>query len=300
MVMKLRSGVHIVKQSFVSMWKNRMMSVASIGSVTAALIILGIILMLILNINNIAEVTKSQFDEVIVYLEEDLEQEQIDAIGQTINQTDGVLSSIFQSNEQALVIMKEDWGEEGHLLEGLEENPLPDSYIIQLQDIKYADKVVNRITGLRGIEEIRYLKDVLNQLMTITNFVRLGGLMLIGALILIAVFIISNTIKLTVVARSREINIMKYVGATDSFIRGPFVIEGMLLGLIGAGVSIASVYYGYKYLFDIINQELYILFTVYLIPFNQILGDIVIMFVAIGVGIGVIGSALSIRKFLRV
>lgn len=298
--MKLRSGVHIVKQSFVSMWKNRMMSVASIGSVTAALIILGIILMLILNINNIAEVTKSQFDEVIVYLEEDLEQEQIDAIGQTINQTDGVLSSIFQSNEQALVIMKEDWGEEGHLLEGLEENPLPDSYIIQLQDIKYADKVVNRITGLRGIEEIRYLKDVLNQLMTITNFVRLGGLMLIGALILIAVFIISNTIKLTVVARSREINIMKYVGATDSFIRGPFVIEGMLLGLIGAGVSIASVYYGYKYLFDIINQELYILFTVYLIPFNQILGDIVIMFVAIGVGIGVIGSALSIRKFLRV
>lgn len=292
--------MHIVKQSFVSMWKNRMMSVASIGSVTAALMILGIVLILILNINNVASVTKSQFDEVIVYLEEGLEQEQIDAIGQTINQIDGVLSSIFQSDEQALVIMKEDWGEEGHLLEGFEENPLPDSYIIQLQDIKYADDVVNRIKGLRGIEEIRYLKDVLNQLMTITHFVRLGGLVLIGALTLIAIFIISNTIKLTVVARSREINIMKYVGATDSFIRGPFVIEGMLLGLIGAGVSIASVYYGYKYLFDIINQELYVLFTVYLIPFNQILDDVVIMFIAIGVGIGVIGSALSIRKFLRV
>lgn len=299
--MKLRSGIHIIKQGFVSMWKNRMMSFASIGSVTAALMILGLILLLILNINNIAEITKSQFDEIIVYLEEDLEQEQIDAIGQTINQTDGVLSSIFQSNEQALALMKQDWGEEGHLLEGLEEeNPLPDSYIIQLKDIKYADDVVNRIQGLRGIEDIRYLKDVLDQLTSIAHYIKLGGLVLIGALILIAIFIISNTIKLTVAARRRQINIMKYVGATDGFIRGPFIVEGMLLGLIGAGLSIAAVYYGYKYLFSIINEELYVLFTVYLIPHTQIIDDVVIMFVAIGVGIGVIGSVLSLRKFLRV
>lgn len=298
--MKLRSGIHIIKQGFVSIWKNRMMSFASVGSVTAALMILGIILILILNINNIASITKSQFDEVIVYLEDDLEKEQINTIGKTINQTDGVLSSIFQSKEQALVLMKEDLGDEGYLLEDLEKNPFPNSYIIQLKDIKYADDVVNRIKGLRGIEEIRYLKDVLDQLMTIAHFVRLGGLIVIGTLMIIAIFIISNTIKITVAARKLEINIMKYVGATDGFIRGPFVIEGMLLGLIGAVLSIAAVYYGYKYLFNIISEELYVLFTVYLIPYSQILDDVFIIFIAIGVGIGVIGSVLSIRKFLRV
>ncbi len=298
--MKLRSGVHIIKQGFVSIWKNRMMSFASVSSVTAALMILGIVLILILNINNIASITKSQFGEVIVYLENDLEKEEINAIGQTINQTDGVLSSIFQSKEQALVLMEEYLGNETHLLADIEENPFPNSYIIQLKDIKYADDVVNKVTGLIGIDEVRYLKDVLDQLMIITHFVRLGGLIVIGVLIIIAVFIISNTIKITVAARKREINIMKYVGATDGFIRGSFVIEGMLLGLIGAVLSIAAVYYGYKYLFNIIKEELYVLFTIYLIPYSQILNDVVIMFIAIGVGIGVIGSVLSIRKFLRV
>lgn len=300
MAMKVRNLSYIVKQGFVGMWRNRMMSFASVGSVTAALLILGVILILILNINNIATVTQNQFDEVIVYLQDDLEQSQLDQIGQTINEIDGVLSVIYQSRENALEIMKNEWGEEGYLLEGLEDNPLPNSYVIQLKDIKYADDVVYRLEGLRGIEEIKYLKNIMDQLMTIANFVRLGGLVIIVFLILISIFIISNTIKLTVTARKREINIMKYVGATNGFIRGPFLVEGILLGLIGSGISIGLVYYGYKYLFQIINERLYVLFTVYLVPHYKIFEDISIMFIAIGVGIGIIGSVLSIRKFLKV
>ncbi|MTI47335.1 MAG: ABC transporter permease [Firmicutes bacterium] len=299
--MNFRNLSYMIKQGFVSMWKNRMMSFASVGSVTAALLILGVILLLILNINNIATVTQNQFDEVVVYLEEDVDQSDTERIGDAINEFDGILSVIYQSKEQALEIMKQNLGENGYLLEGLEEeNPLPNSYVIQLKDLKYADDVVMRLEGLTGVEDIRYLKDVLDQLMTIANTVRLGGFIIIGFLILISIFIISNTIKLTVAARKREINIMKYVGATNGFIRGPFVVEGMLLGLIGAVISIAVVYFGYKYLFTVLNEELYVLFTVYLVPYYKIFQDITIIFVSIGVGIGVIGSVLSIRKFLKV
>ncbi len=299
MAMKFRNFVYIIKQGFVSMWRNRMMSFASIGSVTAALLILGIIMILILNINNIAFMTQNQFDEVIIYLEDDLEEEQIEKIGQDINLMDGVLSSIYQSKEQAFEIMKKELGNESYLLEGIG-NPLPNSYVIQLKDIKFADEVVSRLEGFRGIARIKYLKDVINQLVTINHFVRLGGLVIIGVLILIAIFIISNTIKLTVAARRNEINIMKYVGATNGFIRGPFVIEGLLLGFIGAEVAISIIYYGYEYLFKIINEKLYVLFTVYMVPPYHLLDDIVIMFTSIGVGIGIIGSVLSLRKFLRV
>lgn len=298
--MSFRNLVYITKQGFVSMWRNRMMSFASVGSVTAALLILGVILILVLNISNIAEVTQNQFDKIIVYLEEGLERSEADKLIEKIDDLEGTMSVVYQDKKEALESMKSTWGAESYLLDGLENNPLPNSIIIQLDDLEYANDIVFKLEGLTGIAEIQYRKDILDQLMTIANYVRLGGLVIISFLILIAIFIISNTIKLTVAARKREINIMKYVGASNGFIRGPFIVEGMLLGVIGAGISIASVYYGYKYLFSVINEKLYVLFTVYLVPHYKLLEDMTIIFVAIGVGIGIIGSVLSIRKFLRV
>jgi len=300
MAMKIRMLNNMIKQGLVGMWRNRMMSAASIGSVTAALGILGIVLILVLNINNVAIIAKEQFDEIQVFLEDDLEQEEIDRIGESISSYDGVLSIIYQSKEQALEVMKKEWGDEGYLLEGLEANPLPSSYIIQLEDIEHADSVVNSIKGLTGIEEIKYFRDIVNNLMNIANFVRIGGLVVIGILMFISIFVISNTIKITVAARKREINIMKYVGATNGFIRGPFIIEGILLGVIGSGLSVLAINYGYKYLFSNINEKLYVIFTVYMIPPYGLANDILIMFTAIGVGIGVLGSVLSLRRFLNV
>lgn len=287
------------------MWRNRTMSIASIGSVGATLTILGIILILILNINTAANTTKDQFDEIQVFLEKDVTDEDIEEIGHAINDSEGVNSIIFQSKEQALEIMKDEWGDQGYLLEGFEDSPLPDSYIIQLESIEYANSVVNHLNGLKsnglkGIEEIKYYKDIVEKLMSVANFVRIGGLVIIGILVFISVFIISNTVKITVAARKREIGIMKYVGATNGYIRGPFMVEGVLLGLVGTAISVLIVLYGYKYLFTSVNDKLYVLFTVYMIPPQIMINDIAIIFIAIGVGIGLLGSIISLKKFLNV
>ena len=300
MAMNFRSIRYMIKQGLIGVWRNRMMSFASIGSVTSALLILGLTLMLVLNINNLANEAKHQVDEIQVYLEDDIEEDQIDSIGEAIENTEGVLSHIYQSKEQALETMKEKWGDEGYLLEGIEENPLPNSYIIQLEDIEDAENVVNKLSGLYGIDEIKYLKDVIGQLMAVAKFVRIGGIAILIILVLMSIFIISNTIKITVAARKREINIMKYVGATNGYIRGPFIIEGLMLGLIGSLISVVIVYNGYKYLFNAIKDKMYVVFASYLVPYNLILDDIIIIFVSIGVGVGVIGSVISLKKFLNV
>ncbi|KGG80244.1 cell-division protein [Caloranaerobacter azorensis H53214] len=298
--MKFRLFKNIIKQGFVGMWRNRMMSLASIGSVMSVLIILGIVLVIVLNINNLTGMAKEQFDEIQVYLQDGINEEQIENIGEKLRELDGVLAVIYQSKEQALEIFKKEWGDKAYLFEGLEKNPLPNSYIIQLKDIKYTEDVVNRINGLTGIEDIRYYKDIVEKMMAISNFVRAGGLAVISILILVSIFIISNTVKLTVAARRREISIMKYIGATNGYIRGPFILEGIFLGAIGSILAILIVSFGYKYLFLVVNERLYVLFTVYMIPYYEILDDIIIMFTAIGIGIGVLGSIISLRKFLRV
>ncbi len=300
MTMGFRMFKHVIKDGFVGMWRNRMMSFASIGSVTSTLLILGIVLILILNMTNITNVAKEQFDEIDVFLVDDISTQQIERIGEEINEYEGVLSVVFRTKAQALEIMKQEWGDEGYLLEGFEENPLPSSYVIQLEDIKYANQVVEHLEGFTGIEDIKYNNDILEKMITIADFIRIAGIIIIAVLMFISVFIISNTVKITVAARQKEINIMKYVGATNGFVRGPFIIEGIFLGLVGALLSTLAVGYGYKYLMEMINEKLYVLFTVYMIPYQSLVYNIIIIFIAVGVGIGVLGSVLSLRKFLKV
>jgi len=298
--MRLRVFKNIIKQGFQGMWRNKSMGLASVSSISAVLLILGVVLILILTINNIVLETKTKFDEIQIYLEDDLTNADLDRIEDSIKDMEGVLSLVFISKEQGLEIMKEGWEEDAYLLEGLEENPLQDSYIIQLVDIKYADAIVSQLATIEGIEDVKYYQDVIDKLMLVANYIRFGGIVVIGALMLVSVFIISNTIKVTVTARRREINIMKYVGATNGYIRGPFIIEGILFGLIGAGLSILIIKFGYEYFFKSVNDKLYLLFTVYLVTPSLLIKDIAIIFTAIGVGIGALGSLVSLKRFLNV
>ncbi|NLY84870.1 MAG: ABC transporter permease [Tissierellia bacterium] len=298
--MRLRVFKNIIKQGFQGMWRNRGMGIASVSSISAVLLILGVVLILILTINNIVLETKTKFDEIQIYLEDGLSNADYDRIENRIRDMEGVLSLVFISKEQGLEIMKEGWEEEAYLLEGLEENPLQDSYIIQLLDIKYAEEIVSNLRNIEGIEDVKYYQDVIDKLMLVANYIRFGGIVIIGALMLVSIFIISNTIKVTVTARRREINIMKYVGATNGYIRGPFIIEGILFGLIGAAVSILIIKFGYEYFFKSVNDKLYLLFTVYLVPPTLLIKDIAIIFTAIGVGIGALGSLVSLKRFLNV
>lgn len=300
MAMRLRVFKNIIKQGFQGMWRNRGMGLASISSISAVLMILGVVLILILTINNVVLETKTKFDEIQIYLEDDLSSVDLDNIEDKIKDLEGVLSVVFLSKEQGLEIMKEGWEEESYLLEGLEENPLQNSYIIQLRDIKYAEDIVPKLRVIKGVDDVKYYQDIIDKLLVIANYIRFAGIGIIGALVLISIFIISNTIKITVTSRKREINIMKYVGATNGYIRGPFIIEGILFGLIGSILSIAVINYGYEYFFKSVNDKLYLLLTVYLVSPSLLIKDITIIFVAIGVGIGALGSIVSLKRFLNV
>lgn len=283
------------------MWRNRSMGFASVSSISAVLVILGLVLILVLSINNAVMETRTKFDEIQVFLEYDLEEKDLDNIEESIGEEEGVLSIIFYSKERGLELMKDRWGDDSNLLEGLEDdNPLQDSYIIQLTDIQYADTVVGNIRKIEGVESINYYKDVIDKLMIFSKYIQIGGILIIGALVLVSIFIIANTIKITVSSRKREINIMKYVGATNGYIRGPFIIEGILFGLIAAIISIFLITYGYEYFFKSVNDKFYTLFTVYLVPPAMLFNDIAIIFTSIGVGIGALGSIISLKRFLNV
>jgi cell division transport system permease protein len=301
MSMRFRLIRNVFKQGFQGMWRNRGMGVASVSSISAVLMILGVVLILILSINALVIDTQSKFDEIEIFLYDDATDEQLTAIEDMFRSKEGVLSILYKSKDQALESYKEQWGDEAYLLDGLEkDNPLPNSYIVQLKDIEYADAIVDEAKKMNGVEKVNYHKEIIDKLMLLANYLRLGGMVIIAALVAVSIFIISNTIKITVSSRRREINIMKYIGATNGYIKGPFVIEGLLFGIIGAVLSIAIVYYGYEYFYETVNKNLYAVFSIILVQPSAILADLSIIFIAIGAGIGAIGSLVSMKRFLNV
>lgn len=286
------------KQSFKSMWRNRGMGLASVSSISAVLIILGFVLILIMSINSLVLDVQNKFDEIEIFLEEDISKENKKKIENFAQKEDTIESIEYISQEEAIEIMKEEWEEEADLLEGVES--LPDSYKIKVAKIEDTENIVETLNEIKGISKIKYHKDIIDKLETLAKYIRLGGIIVIVILISISVFIISNTIKITVASRKREIGIMKYVGATNSYIKTPFVVEGILFGIVAAIVSILIVYFGYGYVFDLVNERLYVLFSVVLVPAETILKDISIMFLVIGSGIGALGSMISMKKYLNV
>ncbi|MBS4534811.1 permease-like cell division protein FtsX [Clostridium sp. D2Q-14] len=298
--MNFRTILYTLKQGLVGVWRNRMMSLASIGSVTSTLIILGIILVLVLNVNNLAVMLEQEFDEIEIFIAEDATKEQIENLNDKLENINGISEIRYKSKEEALKDMQEQWDDKAYLLEDLEENPFPDSLIIRIDNIEESEKIVKSVKNMEGIEDIKYFRDIIEKMVNISTLVRNGGLVIIGILVLISIFIISNTIKITVAARKKEINIMKYVGATNGFIRGPFIVEGILLGIIGSIVSIFIIEFSYKYLFEVASKQLYVFSNVYMIPYYNLFGDVVLIFMSIGIGIGIIGSVVSLRRFLKV
>lgn len=298
--MKIRTLGYMIKEGLKNLWRNRMMSLASIGSVTATLIILGMIFILIFNINSMAEGAKEQFDTIQVYLEDGISQERMDEIGSRIKEIENIKDIEFESSNDALERMKGRWGEHAYLLDDLETNPLPNSYIIYLDDIENSEAVVKKIKSIKNIDEVRFHKDIIDKLITMTNLIRIVGIVIIVILISISVFIIGNTIKLTVAARKREINIMKYVGATNWFVRWPFFIEGTMLGLFGATFALLLIFFSYRYLYNMASANFYVMMTTYLIPVKKILDNLLLIFIVLGAGIGALGSINSMKKYLKV
>ncbi len=298
--MKIRLLKNMIKQSGQSIIRNKNMSLASVGSVSATLIIVGLVLMLILNMTNITKTTKDDFDQVEAYVDLEIEDEVLEGLSGEIRKIDGIESIEYTSKKQALENMKDRLNESDDILDGLETNPFQNVFTVHLDDVEQIDEVSKLVEEIDGIEDVRYHKDVVDKLISIADFTRIGGIILIGILLIVSIFIISNTIKTTVIARQTEIGIMKYVGATNGFIRGPFIIEGVILGVVGSIISIVIVMFGYKYMIGFLNTSLNGMLSTYLIPAKFILKDIIIIFVTLGAGVGAVGSIISLRRFLKV
>lgn len=280
-----------------------MMGLASIGSVTAVLIILGFVLIIVLNVNSLALGAKETFDEVAVYLRDDVDEKQIEEMGEDFKEIDGVMGVAFQTKDYALQQLRKYLGDEAFILEDLRGNPLPNTYIVQLEDVGKSEYVEEQLRSFEGVEGVRYYDDAVDKLIKIADFIKKIGTGIILILLLISVFIISNTIKITVLNRHKEIELMQYIGATNGYVRGPFMIEGIMLGLIGSLVAILIIFLGYNYLLNYLAER-YVLMLAgmsgYVVGVEMILKDLIIIFLTIGIGIGILGSLISLKKFLSV
>lgn len=287
-----------LKQGFVQIFRNRGMSLASIFSITAMLLILGLFFVITVNINLFTEAVKQDYDQIEVFLLDETTQEQTMKIMAQVKAMDGVTDVAYRSEDEALEIMKERWGESGYLLDTLGENPLPSSILITVDELEHAGAVADFAGGCEGVEDIQYYQETVEKLTEVTDFLQLSALVIMGFLVVVSVVVVSNTVKLTVFARAKEIEIMKYIGATNWFIRGPFLAEGILIGLIASLVSTAVITAVYGKIVETIGSQVLAIASCPLIPVSYLTGNMVIIFLALGMSIGAWGSIVSMRRFL--
>lgn len=294
----IKSFFYSLKQAVTQVARNKTMTFTSLFSITAMLLILGMFFILAVNVNLMTESAKEQFDMVEVYLLDETTDEEVSAIIDRMDSLSYVKSTEYLEKEDAMAEMKERWGENGYLLEGLTENPLPRSIRITMKNIEDSQKVVNYLDGFEGIEAVKYNQSEVNKILKITNSIQIGALVIIAFLIIVSIVVVSNTVKLTVLARGREISIMKYVGATNWFIRGPFLIEGIIIGIIAALISAGLICGLYSAVSSHVTEQMLVLFSTGLVPVSFMTVNLIVIFLSLGVSIGAMGSMISMRRFL--
>lgn len=295
--MKIRTWEYFIREVFISLKRNNWMTFASISTVALSLLILGLFLIIVLNLNNMATSLESQV-QINVYLKEDLSEKKMEDIGQKIKKLSGVEEIKFISKKEAMERFKERLGDQQTLLTALgESNPLPNAFEVKLRAPEQVKAAANLINEYEGVENAKFGQDIIDQLFELTKMIRIFGFIIIVFLALATIFIISNTIRLTVFARRKEIGIMKYVGATDWFIRWPFLMEGMVLGFIGSIVATMILRNSYGAVVAKIYDTLTFL---PLIPEQPFLNHLSILMIVVGTLIGALGSTISLKRFMKV
>ena len=301
--MKLSSFKNFIRDAIQSIRRNSVMSVASILSVVCALVIVGVVLALAININYITDNIESDL-ELKVYLNDNIPSIVQDDIYRTLSALDGVEDVTYESKEEALKAFKQSLGSENASIISnytVENSPLPAAFIVNFEDARFIEPAYEQAVKLTGVKDAVYGEDTVNKLLQFNKFANTVTWVVSAILSLIAVFIIFNTIKLTVFSRRNEISIMKYVGATDWYIRFPFLIEGTLLGLFGAVFSTLMLRNLYYFVVGILQGALSVLpLGASLAPANFVMSRISIIFLIYGILLGTIGSSFSIKKFLHV
>lgn len=287
-----------IKQALKQIGRNKGMSLASVFAITAMMLILGLFFVLTVNINLFSEAIKSDYEQVEVFLDDETTVEEANSLILTIEGYEGVDSAEYRSKEDAMEIMKNRWGESGYLLDSLGSNPLPNSILINVNSLEAAGEVTDKVGLLEGIEDVKYYRETVEKLTKVTNFLQLAALIIMIFLVVVSIVVVSNTIKLTVFARAKEISIMKYVGATNWFVRGPFLCEGIIIGIFSSLVSAGITYLIYSRICDALGSQVVTILSTPLVSAEYLAINLVYIFLAMGVSIGACGSIVSMRKFL--
>lgn len=295
--MKVRTSLYLMKEAFVSLKRNALMSFASISTVAVSLLVLGAFGILGINMGYMVSALESKV-EVTAYMKDDVSADALKQMEAKLHTVNGVSEVTFVPKSEALTRFRERLGDQASMLEALDDqNPLPNSFEIKVDNPESVKPTAEAIEKMAGVETVKYGSEIVDQLFQMTKILRILGLVLLGFLVFATLFIISNTIRLTVFARRKEIGIMKYVGATNAFIRLPFLMEGMILGSVGAGIAAVALYYAYAALLYEVHQVLAFLYLVPLYPFLYIIGGALAI---IGMLIGAIGSAISLSRYMDV
>ena len=299
--MKYNVLTYLIGEGFSNIFKNKKQAATSFGTMCVIMIFFGVCFILVGNFNHFIEQVESE-QGIQAFIENDATDQEVTEIGNQIKDLQGVNTVEFVSKEEALQQMKDRLGEKSYLLDGYEENNVfPASYVVKLTDLTQTSNVKSQIEGMNNIKKVTSSDETIAALVKVANGIKIGSYIIIAALVFISIFIISNIIKLTVYARRKEISIMKYVGATNSFIRWPFIVEGIIIGLVSGAISlviIASIYLLVEQNIGFIGFLSNLGLT--LLEFSEMFNLILIVYLVLGVGLGVLGSTLSMRKYLKV
>lgn len=288
-----------LRQAYQQIMRNKGMSLTAVLAISAMMLILGLFFVVTVNINLFTVMIKQDYDFVEVYLQDTATEDESHQIQKDIKAIDGVKTVEYRTKDQALSIMKQRWGESGYLLDSLGNNPLPNSILVTVSHNKIASNVTKAAKEIPGVEDVKYYKETVDKLTRATNFMQLSAAVIMTFLIIVSVVVVSNTIKLTVVARAREISIMKYVGATSWFVRGPFLVEGVILGMIASFLSAGLTWFIYDRTISFMGTKVMTILSSPLVPAGYMAFNLIVIFLAIGISVGACGSIISMRRFLE-
>lgn len=292
-----------LKQGIKNIKRNWMFSIASVLTMAACIFLFGIFYSIVNNVNAVAHKLEEEVP-ITVFFQEDATEEQIEKVGEDIKGRQEVARVEYESAEEAWEYFSEFYFEGSEGAEGFkDDNPLVGSsnYQVYMNDITRQAELVEYVSGLDGVREVNQSKDAADMLGSINRLVSYISIAIIAVLLLISIFLISNTISVGISVRSEEIGIMKYIGATDGFVRAPFVLEGMVLGMIGAAVPLLLLFFGYNSAVKYILTKFSVFMgVVQFIPVWEIYKTLLPIGLALGIGIGFIGSIITTRKHLRV
>ena len=302
--MRISTVGYTMKQGVKNIGRNKLFSLASVATMAACIFLFGLFFSVILNFNYIVKKAEEGV-AITVFFEENLEDSKVEAIGDALRDRDDVLKVTYVSADEAWDTFKDEYfGESKDLAEGFkDDNPLAgsDNYEVYMKDVESQQEVVKFAEGLDGVRKVNKSDVVAKTLSSVNKLILYVSAAIILILLIVTVFLISNTVTIGITVRKEEIAIMKYIGAKDYFVRGPFIVEGILIGLVGAAIPLAGLYVVYDKAIDYIMTRFSILNNILdFMPVWDVYKILLPTGLLLGVGIGFIGSFFTIRKHLKV